>query len=205
MYIQVHTSMYQCILVCTGMYWYILVHTTNGCGTLAVACLGGLTAEETAMRKKTVRNDQAKSSAETRRRRRANGASSNEVCRFVEVCACTYQYTPVCTSMYLQLTKLELSWNSTLSHCIPCIGAVQPLSYFSGQKTTCLVESTYRYVLVHTGMYNRGILVLSYTVLYQYVLVRTSMYHFAWSCPGVQDSRCVLSLFSSYHSSFFKN
>ncbi len=36
--------------------------------------LGGLTVEETAMRKKTVRQDQAKRSAETRRRRRADGA-----------------------------------------------------------------------------------------------------------------------------------
>ena len=36
--------------------------------------LGGLPAEETAMRKKPVRKDQAKRSAETRRRRRADGA-----------------------------------------------------------------------------------------------------------------------------------
>jgi hypothetical protein len=36
--------------------------------------LGGLTVEETAMRKKTVRKDHAKRSAETRRRRRADGA-----------------------------------------------------------------------------------------------------------------------------------
>jgi hypothetical protein len=32
-------------------------------------CLGGLTVEETAMRKETVQKDQAKRSAETRRRR----------------------------------------------------------------------------------------------------------------------------------------
>ncbi len=36
--------------------------------------LGGLTVEETAMRKKTVRKDQTKRSAETRNRRRADGA-----------------------------------------------------------------------------------------------------------------------------------
>ncbi len=35
---------------------------------------GDLTVEETAMRKKAVRKDQAKRSAETRRRRRADGA-----------------------------------------------------------------------------------------------------------------------------------
>ena len=48
----------------------------------------------------------------------------------------------------------------------------------------------YQYVLVHTDMYQLGILVLACTVLYWYVLVRTSTYHFAKSCPGVQDSRC---------------
>ena len=36
--------------------------------------LGGLTVEETSVRKKTVRQDQAKRSAETRRRRREDGA-----------------------------------------------------------------------------------------------------------------------------------
>ena len=36
--------------------------------------LGGLTVEETTVRKKTVRKDQAKCSAETRRRRREDGA-----------------------------------------------------------------------------------------------------------------------------------
>ena len=36
--------------------------------------LGGLTVKETAMSKKTVRKDQAKRSAETRRRRREDGA-----------------------------------------------------------------------------------------------------------------------------------
>jgi hypothetical protein len=59
------------------------------------------------------------------------------------------------------------------------------------QETTCLLECTYWYVLVHTSTYDREILVLPYTVLYRYVLVRTSMYRFAKSCPGVQpeDSR----------------
>jgi hypothetical protein len=42
--------------------------------------LGGLTVDETAMRKKTVREENAKRSAETPRRRRADGAWSNEVC-----------------------------------------------------------------------------------------------------------------------------
>ncbi len=46
--------------------------------------LGGLTVEETAVRKKAGRKDQAKSSALTRRRRREDGAC----------------YIRVCTSMY---------------------------------------------------------------------------------------------------------
>jgi len=50
--------------------------STLGCGTLAVESLrlGGLTVEETSMRKKSVKEDQAKRSAETRRRRREDGA-----------------------------------------------------------------------------------------------------------------------------------
>ena len=66
---------------------------------------------------------------------------------------------------------------------------ISPDSFWVGQKTTWLLKSTYRYVLVHTGMYKLGILVLTCTVLYWYVLVHTSTYHFAQSCPGVQDSR----------------
>ena len=56
----------------------------------------------------------------------------------------------------------------------------------------------YQYVLpvVHTCMYQLGILVLACTVLYWYVLVRTSKYHFAKSCPGVQDSRCAAASLS---------
>ncbi len=65
------------------------------------------------------------------------------------------------------------------------------------------------YVLVHTALYEWGILVLTCTMLYWYVLVRTGMYHFARSCPGVQDSRwfhCLLQVtwiqscpFQSFH------
>ena len=86
--------------------------------------LGGLTVEETTVRKKTVRKDQAKCSAETRRRWREDGAWWNEVCSVLEVYTSTYQYIPVCTSMCLYLTKLVQFWNSTSSHCIPCIGDV---------------------------------------------------------------------------------
>ena len=42
--------------------------------SLPVARLGGLTVEETAMRKITVRKDQAKRSAETHRRRKEDRA-----------------------------------------------------------------------------------------------------------------------------------
>ena len=66
---------------------------------------------------------------------------------------------------------------------------ISPDSFWVGQKTTGLLKSTYRYVLVHTGMYQLGILVLACTDLYWYLLVRTSTYHFAQSCSGVQDSR----------------
>ena len=56
-----------CIPVHTGMY--VLWNFGSG-----KPRLGGLTVEETAMQKKTVRNDQTKRTAETRRRRRADGA-----------------------------------------------------------------------------------------------------------------------------------
>jgi hypothetical protein len=70
-------------------------------------CLGGLTVEETAMRKETVQKDQAKRSAEIRRRKRADRAWSNEARCLVYVCTRTYLYIPVCTSMYHKLTKVE--------------------------------------------------------------------------------------------------
>ncbi len=91
--------MYLYILVCTrtcrfipNMFHYIAVHTSTYCYVLECTSidkknteiipyyvwtgLGGLTvtADETAMMKKTVREDQAKRSAETRRHRRADGA-----------------------------------------------------------------------------------------------------------------------------------
>ena len=149
-YIPVHTSTYQYIPVCTGMCWYILWNF--GCGKPR---LGGLTVKETAVLKETVRKDQANRSAETCRRRRADRAWSNEVCCLVDVCTCKYQYVLVCTSMYHELTKLEQFWNSTSPHCIPCIGAVQPLSYlfwlFLDESGNNL--SSWVYVLVCTGTY----------------------------------------------------
>ncbi len=52
----------------------------------------------------------------------------------------------------------------------------------------------YRYIQVRTTRAVKFRLVLAlYCVVLSdwYVLVRTSMYHFAQSCPGVQDSRCL--------------
>ncbi len=49
-----------------------------------------------------VKTDQAKCSVETRMLRREDGVWSNEVCCFVDVCTCMYEYIPVCTSMYLE-------------------------------------------------------------------------------------------------------
>ena len=85
----------------------VATRSTLGCGTLAVESLTWV-----------VRL------SETRRCRREDGAWSNEVCCVLEVCTSTYLYIPVCTVMYLYLTKLVQFWNSTLSHCIPCIGDV---------------------------------------------------------------------------------
>ncbi len=87
--------------------------------------------------------------------------------------------------MYHELTKLESSFEIRLRHIVSHaqelynLYLISPNSFWVSQKTTCLVESTYWYVPVHTGTYDRQILVLPYTVLYRYVLVRTSMYHFA--------------------------
>jgi hypothetical protein len=68
------------------------------------------------------------------------------------------QYVPVFTSMYHELTKLKQFWNSTSSNCIPCIGAVQPLSYLSwlglfqflGESKTWNNLSFWKYVVVCT-------------------------------------------------------
>ncbi len=144
--------------------------------------LGGLNVKETAMLKETVRKDQAKRSAETRRHRRADRAWStgNEVCCLVYVCTSMYLYVPVCTGMYHELTKLEQFWNSTLSYCIPCImiGAVQALSYLSwlflDESENNL--SSWVYALVCTGTYQYVRPWDSRTALYRVVPVRTSTY-----------------------------
>ena len=109
-------------------------------------------------------------------------------------CTSTYQYIPVCTSMYLYLTKLVQFWNSTSSHCIPCIGDVyycitlissllrltlsglvrKPLDFL--KVRTCMYPvctGTYRYV--QTGN--------SCTGLYHLVLVRTGTYQYVPFCP----------------------
>ncbi len=66
--------------------------STSGCGKFGMASHAwvGLTVDETATREKTLRVKHAKRSAETRRRRRADGVWSNEVCcsSFVQVCTC---------------------------------------------------------------------------------------------------------------------
>ncbi len=92
----------------------------------------------------------------------------------------------VFTSMYheLELTKLEQFWNSTTLHCtsIPCIGAIQPLSYLSwlflGGSANNL--SCWKYVPVCTGTYryvrpshSRTVTVLYRVQLYRYVPVCT--------------------------------
>jgi hypothetical protein len=62
--------------------------------------LGGLTAEETAMRKETVRKDQAKRSAETCRRWRRTERDQMKCAVWftsVPVRTSIYQYVPVCT------------------------------------------------------------------------------------------------------------
>ena len=56
--------------------------------------LGGLTVEETAMRKKTARKDQAKGTDETRRRRRAEFEGDEMKC------AMLWKSVPVRTSIY---------------------------------------------------------------------------------------------------------
>ena len=43
---------------------------------------------------------------------------------------------------------------------------------------------------------NRGNPVLACTALYWYVLVRTWTYQFAWSCPGLQDSRWIPGIYA---------
>jgi hypothetical protein len=75
-----------------------------GCGKPR---LSGLTVEEIAMRKETVRQDQAKRSAETRRRRQGGWTERDPMKFAVDVCTCTYLHVPVCTSLYHELTKLE--------------------------------------------------------------------------------------------------
>ncbi len=56
------------------------------------------------MRKKILKKDQAKRSAETRMRWRVDGEQSNELCFFVQVCTCTicctYKYLQVCTCLF---------------------------------------------------------------------------------------------------------
>ncbi len=78
------------------------------------------------------------------------------------------------TGMYHELTKLEQFWNSTseASHCIPCIRAVQALSYLSwlflNESENNLSSWVYVLVCQCTG-----------TVAYQYVRPwgsRTALY-----------------------------
>ena len=74
-YIPVCTSTYLYVLVCTSTYQYIHeVKTWLWNFGRGKPRLGGLTVEETAMQKKSVKEGQAKRSAETRRRRREDGA-----------------------------------------------------------------------------------------------------------------------------------
>ncbi len=68
--------------------------------------LGGLTVDKTAMRKKTVKKDQAKRSKETSRLQREDGAWSNEVFCFL------YQYVLVHTCMYLFCTWDNLNMST---------------------------------------------------------------------------------------------
>jgi hypothetical protein len=75
----VHASTYLYIHIYTCTYWYIVVELwlwNFGTGTGGKPRLGGLTVEETAVRKKTGRKDQAKQSVLTctSRRRREDGA-----------------------------------------------------------------------------------------------------------------------------------
>ncbi len=61
------------------MYWYILVcamHSDMSTVYISMYRLGGLTVEETALKKSAVRVEQAKRSADTHRRQKAAGATS---------------------------------------------------------------------------------------------------------------------------------
>ena len=98
-------------------------------------------------------------------------------------CAVLWKSVQVCTSVYLELTKLDKFWNSTSSLCIPCIGDVQPVSplpwLFLGGLENNL--TSWKYVPVCTSTYqsvrtNVEFLywpVPSYTGTYWYVLVCT--------------------------------
>ncbi len=88
------------------MYWYALVCTMHsGMSTVYTSMyrLGGLTMEETALKKSAVRVEQAKRSAETRRRWKAAGATSKRSVCVVDVytSGCTYQYVPGRTYLYM--------------------------------------------------------------------------------------------------------
>ncbi len=125
----------------------------------------------------------------------------DEVCCLVYVCTSTYLYVPLCTGMYYELTKLEQFWNSTSSHCIPCIGAVQPLSYLSwlflDESKNNLNLSSWKYVLVCTGTYQYVRTWNSRTALYRVVLVRTGTYQYVPICPILSRS---VSRYSCYYS-----
>ena len=54
---------------------------------------------------------------------------------------------------------------------------------------TCTKRGEILYCLV-PACTSRGNPVLACTTLYWYVPIRTRTYQFAWSCPGLQDSRC---------------
>ncbi len=94
-----------------------------------------------------------------------------------------YQSVPVCTLKELNLGSFENCHCYIVSNAqeLYDLYIISPDSLWMGRKTTCLVESmpVCWYVLVHTVLYQREILVLTCTMLYWYVLVRTSIYHFS--------------------------
>ncbi len=116
-YILVCTSMYQYLLVHTSTYLYVLVKTASWFNLIMPKPhLGGLTVEETALKKITVRYEQVKRAVETRWHRKADRVWLLSI----HVRISTYQYVSICT----WITWTLHFWNSTSSYRISCIGAV---------------------------------------------------------------------------------
>ena len=144
--------------------------------------------EETALKKKAGREDQAKRSVETRRRRKAAQASSKWSVCVVDVCSSMYWYIqdllPVCTGMYFSYLKLAFFENRhhhSISLAVELYAVTVCSRRAAGmyEKPSCLVFGTYQYIPVCTVN----------EFLYSHIPVHTGTYRYIRFCPIL--SRCT--------------